>query len=168
MVLPDSDQLDSSASAWAISASESKVAMSEDRSSWAGRNEGERREVVAAAIVAGGRLLLARRTRPPEFAGLWELPGGKVEPGETPAAALVREIDEELGVRVAAGERIGGDVPLPGSYVLRAYRASLVSGIPVAREHDAVRWVTADELARIELVPNDRLWLPELLTLLRG
>ena len=56
-------------------------------------------QVVGAAIVRDGRVLAARRTTPPEPAGRWELPGGKVEPGETAAAALVREIGEELGCR---------------------------------------------------------------------
>ena len=57
--------------------------------------------VVGAAIVRDGRVLAARRTAPPEAAGRWELPGGKVESGETPDAALVREVAEELGCTVA-------------------------------------------------------------------
>ncbi len=52
--------------------------------------------VVAAALIADGALLVAQRRRPPELAGLWELPGGKVAPGETEPAALVRELAEEL------------------------------------------------------------------------
>jgi 8-oxo-dGTP diphosphatase len=59
--------------------------------------------VVGAAIVRDGRVLAARRTHPAETAGRWEFPGGKVEPGETPQAALAREITEELGARVAVG-----------------------------------------------------------------
>lgn len=120
-------------------------------------------EVVAAAIVKDGRLLLAQRTRPAELAGMWELPGGKVEQGETPAAALVRELHEELGVEATAGERIGVDVPLAAGLVLRAYRAELVHGTPAALDHAEVRWVDAGELHTIDLVPNDRIWLPELL-----
>ncbi len=120
-------------------------------------------EVVAAAIVKDGRLLLAQRTRPAELAGMWELPGGKVEQGETPAAALVRELHEELGVEATAGERIGVDVPLTDGLVLRAYRAELVHGTPAALDHAEVRWVDAGELHSIDLVPNDRIWLPELL-----
>ncbi len=119
-------------------------------------------EVVAAAIVKDGRLLLAQRTRPAELAGMWELPGGKVEPGETPAAALERELNEELGVEAAAGERIGVDVPLAGGLVLRAYLAELVHGTPTALDHAEVRWVDAGELHTNDLVPNDRIWLPDL------
>lgn len=123
-------------------------------------------EVVAAAIVDGSRLLLAQRTRPPEFAGMWELPGGKVEDGETPAEALVRELREELGIEVVAGERVGADVPLNDELVLRAYRVEIVHGTPEALEHSAIRWFDAADLPAADLVPNDQEWLPDLLRLL--
>ncbi|MEV0945664.1 (deoxy)nucleoside triphosphate pyrophosphohydrolase [Rhodococcus sp. NPDC049939] len=125
-------------------------------------------EVVAAAIIVDGRLLLAQRTRPPELAGLWELPGGKAEAGETARDALRRELREELGVEVTGGDRIGDDVPLPDGRVLRAYRVELVSGTPVALDHAEVRWVDARELRDIELVGNDRGWVPHLLRHLTG
>ncbi|WP_433611233.1 (deoxy)nucleoside triphosphate pyrophosphohydrolase [Prescottella agglutinans] len=124
------------------------------------------REVVAAAVIRDGRLLLAQRTRPVELAGLWELPGGKVEPDESPAEAVRRELREELGVEAIAGERIGADVPLRDGLVLRAYRAELVSGTPEALDHAALCWVDARELREIDLVDNDRGWLPELVALL--
>lgn len=124
------------------------------------------REVVAAALIRDGRLLLAQRTRPPELAGLWELPGGKVEPGELPGDAVRRELLEELGVEVAAGNRIGADVPLGDGLVLRAYRAELISGTPRALDHAALCWVDARGLHEIALVDNDRGWIPELVALL--
>jgi len=77
--------------------------------------------VVAAALIDDGRLLLAQRTRPPELAGRWELPGGKVEPGESEDVALARELREELGVECSIGAALSGDVELPGGMVLRAY-----------------------------------------------
>ena len=129
-------------------------------------NRDDRREVAAAAIVEDGRLLLAQRVSPPELAGRWELPGGKIEPGETPAEGLRRELREELGVETVVGARIGVDVPLPNGMVLRAYAVELRSGVPVALEHAAVRWVGATDLLGADLVPNDRAWLPELIGLL--
>ena len=122
--------------------------------------------VVAAALIDGGRLLLAQRTRPPELAGRWELPGGKVEPGESEDAALERELREELGVECVIGAALSGDVDLPGGLVLRTYRATLVSGTPAALEHSALRWVDAETLPSMDLVDADRLWLPELLDIL--
>ncbi|MGF0313132.1 (deoxy)nucleoside triphosphate pyrophosphohydrolase [Rhodococcus sp. 14-2483-1-1] len=122
--------------------------------------------VVAAALIENGRLLLAQRTRPPELAGRWELPGGKVEPGESEDAALARELREELGVECSIGAALNGDVDLPGGLVLRTYRAALVSGTPAALEHSALRWVDAETLPTMDLVDADRLWLPELLDIL--
>ncbi len=122
--------------------------------------------VVAGALVDGGRLLLAQRVRPPELAGLWELPGGKVEPGETAAAALRRELDEELGITVAVGARIDPPVPLPGGLTLIAHRVTLVAGRPRAREHRRLSWVDAGALVRAALVPADRAWIPALTAML--
>ncbi|QII05340.1 (deoxy)nucleoside triphosphate pyrophosphohydrolase [Rhodococcoides fascians A25f] len=122
--------------------------------------------VVAAALIENGRLLLAQRTRPPELAGRWELPGGKVEPGESEDAALARELREELGVECSIGAALNGDVDLSGGLVLRTYRAALVSGTPAALEHSALRWVDAETLPTMDLVDADRLWLPELLDIL--
>lgn len=124
------------------------------------------REVAAAVIVEQGKLLLARRTAPVELAGMWELPGGKVEAGETAPGALQRELREELGVRAVVGPRFGVDVALPGGRVLRAYQADIESGTPAALAHSAIRWVDAAELAELDLVPNDRIWLDDLRGLL--
>lgn len=124
-------------------------------------------EVVAGALFVDGKLLLAERAHPPELAGYWELPGGKVEPGEEPRAALARELREELGIDVRVGQRIGADVPLRPAMVLRAYRVDLVSGTPQALEHGGVRWVDAAELAQVRLVPADQIWVPDLEAALR-
>ena len=101
--------------------------------------------VVAAVIERDGLFLAARRTEPPELAGLWEFPGGKVEPGEGEAAALVRECREELGVEVEVGEKVGPDYLTPrGTMLVRTYRATLVTGEPAPIEsHDEVRWLAA-------------------------
>lgn len=114
------------------------------------------RVVVAAAIVASGRLLAARRTAPPDLAGLWELPGGKVEPGEGEREALVREIVEELGIEPQLSERVGGDWPLDHG-VLRVWLASLAPGAEprVHEPHDALRWLTWSELSDVPWLPAD-------------
>jgi 8-oxo-dGTP diphosphatase len=118
--------------------------------------------VVAGALIAGSALLVAQRGRPPELAGLWELPGGKVAPGESDAAGLARELHEELGVEVAVGGRLGGDVALNETTTLRAYRVTQTGGALHPNDHRALRWVTADELDRLPWVPADRTWLGEL------
>ncbi len=118
--------------------------------------------VVAGALIAGAALLVAQRDRPPELAGLWELPGGKVAPGESDAAGLARELHEELGVEVTVGDRLGGDVALNETMTLRAYRVTQTGGALRPNDHRALRWVTADELTSLPWVPADRAWLGEL------
>ncbi|MGN6605860.1 MAG: (deoxy)nucleoside triphosphate pyrophosphohydrolase [Jatrophihabitans sp.] len=111
--------------------------------------------VVAAAIVRDGRVLAARRSRPEAVAGGWEFPGGKVEPGETEAEALVREIDEELGVRVIVERRLAE--ASDASITLALHTAHLPSGEPVAgADHDELRWLGYDELESVEWLPIDR------------
>jgi 8-oxo-dGTP diphosphatase len=118
--------------------------------------------VVAGALVSEGRLLVAQRARPPELAGLWELPGGKVGNGETDAVALARELEEELGLEVAVGARLGHDVPLGATMTLRAYLVTRIGGSVEARDHRALCWVTVDELDGLAWVPADRGWVPAL------
>ena len=122
--------------------------------------------LVAGALVADGSLLVAQRQRPPELAGLWELPGGKVAPGETEADALTRELAEELGIAVVVGDRVGADVILGRGLVLRAFSVTQTGGTLHPHDHGALRWVGAGDLADLPWVPADRAWLPDLRDLL--
>ncbi|MDP9168793.1 MAG: (deoxy)nucleoside triphosphate pyrophosphohydrolase [Actinomycetota bacterium] len=122
--------------------------------------------VVAGALIDGARLLVAQRDRPPELAGLWELPGGKVTAGESETAALIRELDEELGVEVVVGTRLGPDVRLANELVLRAYLVTRIGGTVQPRDHRALRWVAAAELDALDWVPADRAWVPDLIAAL--
>ena len=127
-------------------------------------------QVVGAAIVrgdAGTREVLMAQRESGLLAGLWEFPGGKVEPGEDHEAALVRECAEELGVTVAPREFLG-EVPLdgavaggaPGASTLRVWAAGLVAGEPVAHEHRDLRWVRATGLETLDWIAADRPLLP--------
>ncbi|MDT5300651.1 MAG: 8-oxo-dGTP diphosphatase [Mycobacterium sp.] len=124
--------------------------------------------VVAGALISVGTLLVAQRARPPELAGLWELPGGKVAAGETDAAALARELEEELGIQVTVGARVGRDVALGETMTLRAYLVTRMGGSVQPRDHRALRWVTAEELDGLAWVPADRGWVPDLTAALRS
>ena len=115
------------------------------------------RIIVGAAIIRDGRVLACERCDPPEAAGRWEFPGGKVEPGESEVEALARECAEELGVRVRVGDRVGGDVPMAdGRFVLRVYAATLLHGDePQVLEHAAMRWLGVDQLREVPWLPAD-------------
>lgn len=121
--------------------------------------------VVAGAVIDGDKLLIAQRAKPAELAGQWELPGGKVADGESEAEALRRELNEELGITVTVGSRLGQDVVV-GNLVLRAYRARLVNGTPHPHEHQALRWVGAEELDTVGWVAADGGWIGALRTAL--
>lgn len=124
--------------------------------------------VVAGALISGSSLLVAQRARPPELAGLWELPGGKVAVGESDAAGLVRELHEEIGIEVTVGSRLGADVALDATTTLRAYRVTQTGGALRPNDHRALRWIGVDELETLPWVPADRAWLPELSLILQG
>ena len=124
--------------------------------------------VVGAAVVDDlerpTTLLAARRTEPPHLAGGWELPGGKVDPGEDPLAALHREVAEELGVTIEVGnELLGPDGdpgppgwPLPPGYRMRVWWVRVVDGVPAPIEsHDAVRVLGPGEWFDVAWLPAD-------------
>ena len=122
-------------------------------------------EVVAALIWEQGRFLICQR--PPHKARglLWEFVGGKVEPGETRAQALVRDCQEELAVTVTVGD-IFMEVThtYPDMTVhLTLFHASIAAGTPQMLEHHDMKWITAAEIPQYEFCPADRVILDRLM-----
>ncbi|HEY5971184.1 MAG TPA: Nudix family hydrolase [Pseudoxanthomonas sp.] len=115
--------------------------------------------VVAAVITdLRGRILLARRTEGRDLAGQWEFPGGKCEPGETPEQALVRELQEELGITVQVGPAL---INVPQQYPdkrlrLDVRRVVAWEGAPRGHEGQALAWVAPEKLIRYPMPPADR------------
>ena len=111
-------------------------------------------QVVAAVIRRGGKVLLASRPADKPPAG-WEFPGGKIEPGETAGEALVRELAEELDVRVVPGALLA--VVPAGKVVLNFVAAELPDGeVPRPREHQQCFWIEVTPEPPAELLPADR------------
>ena len=127
--------------------------------------------VAACALIdVDGRVLIAKRPSGKALAGLWEFPGGKVEPGETPEACLIRELDEELGIKIThaclapfvfashAYEDMHLLMPL---YLCRRWE-----GFVTAREHEALAWVKPGKLGDYPMPPADAplvAWLRDLI-----
>lgn len=106
-------------------------------------------------------LLVARRTAPPQFAGMWEFPGGKVDPGELPEDALHRELREELGIEILLGPELAAEAPagwpLNANAAMRVWFAELAAGTPQALEdHDELRWVALSQPEEVLGLP----WIP--------
>ena len=112
--------------------------------------------VVSAVIKENDRIFATRRGSGP-FRGLWEFPGGKIEPGETPKEALLREIREELDTEISVGEvaaRVEYDYP-EFHLSMECFFAEVVSGDLVLKEHEAARWLSGEELFKVEWLPAD-------------
>ncbi len=127
--------------------------------------------VAAVALIdPDGRVLIAQRPEGRAMAGLWEFPGGKIEPGESPEAALIRELDEELGIDTWAS------CLAPLSFASHAYEDFHLlmplfvcrrwQGVPRPREHQALRWVKAADLTRFPMPAADLPLIPVLRDLL--
>lgn len=116
----------------------------------------DKTRVLAAVVERDGRLLLARRPAGKRHAGLWEFPGGKFLPGETPLDAARRELSEELGVEAAAAGALLWIAPDPGSPFIIEFHKVEIRGEPAALEHEALAWVLPEELPLYPLAPSDR------------
>jgi len=118
--------------------------------------------VVAVALTDGdGRFLLQRRPAGKQHGNLWEFPGGKVEPGETPRVALVREVNEELGIMLdmsairPAAFADGAAATHEGGIVILLYSCRRWQGKPVATDGATIGWFAPDDAARLAMPPLD-------------
>lgn len=121
-------------------------------------------EVVAALIWQGKQFMICQRPAHKARGLLWEFVGGKVEPGETPEQALVRECQEELGITVSVGEVF---MQVTHTYPdltvhLTLFHASIVRGQPQRLEHNDIRWITADQIEQYDFCPADEVILERL------
>jgi 8-oxo-dGTP diphosphatase len=123
--------------------------------------------VVAVALIdADGRILLARRPEGKKMAGMWEFPGGKIDAGETPEAALVRELLEELGIRVLESDLapfVFASHPYENFHLLMpVFLCRRWQGKPTPREGQALAWVEPGRLVEYPMPPADRPLIPML------
>jgi len=115
-------------------------------------------DVVGAVIInEKNEVLCALRSKEMSMPGMWEFPGGKIEPGETPQASLIREIEEELGCTIEVGELVADATHEYPAVIVRliTYIARIVSGEPVAKEHEKLVWLPINELPTLEWAPAD-------------
>ena len=117
----------------------------------------KRINVVGAVIVDGGKVLAAQRSSSSSLPNLWEFPGGKIEADETPQAALVREIAEELDCEISVHDAITTTVHEYefAQVTLTTYWCRLISGVPTPSEHAALAWLAPSEFERVEWAPAD-------------
>lgn len=123
---------------------------------------------VVAAIILKDRKVFATQRGYGEFKDGWEFPGGKIEAGETPQEALVREIREELDTEVAVGELLDTvEWDYPAFHLsMDCFVCSIVSGDLHLREHEAARWLSKDQLYDVEWLPADVRLIPQIESLL--
>jgi 8-oxo-dGTP diphosphatase len=114
-------------------------------------------DVVGAVIVRDGLILCAQRGPHESLGGMWEFPGGKIEPGETACEALAREIDEELRCEIAVGNFITTTTHHYdfGTVALTTFWCELVAGEPILTEHASVQWLPAEHLPELVWAPAD-------------
>lgn len=112
---------------------------------------------VVAAVIRDGDKIFATQRGYGEYKDGWEFPGGKIEEGETPEEALVREIREELDTEIEVGEELAGiEYDYPTFHLsMRCYWCSVISGDLVLKEHEAAKWLTKDDIDSVNWLPAD-------------
>lgn len=114
-------------------------------------------DVTAAIIEKDGRFLAAQRLASSHLGGLWEFPGGKIEPPESPGQCLQRELEEEFGIQVEIGTHLATSIYDYGTKVVRlmGFHVHHLGGDFVLHAHAAIRWLTAEELDSVQWAPAD-------------
>jgi 8-oxo-dGTP diphosphatase len=112
---------------------------------------------VVAAIIKNNNKVFATQRGYGEFQGEWEFPGGKIEPGETPIQALVREIEEELDTHIQVGELIKTvEYDYPNFHLkMHCYWCEVISGNLVLKEHEAAKWLGKEDIDTVAWLPAD-------------
>ena len=112
---------------------------------------------VVAAIIRDGDKVFATQRGYGDYKDGWEFPGGKIEPGETPQQALVREIKEELDTDIAVGDCLTTvEYDYPAFHLsMQCFWCKIVDGKPVLKEHEAARWLDADHIDSVDWLPAD-------------
>ena len=126
--------------------------------------------VVAAAIVVEDRLLIAQRAENMSSALLWEVPGGKVEAGESDQEALIRELKEELDIEVEVDHFVGMSCVVVGikEIEMYVYSCNIQKGEPHANEHKQFMWATESDLLSVSWAPADIPLIPQLVQCTKG
>lgn len=122
-------------------------------------------KVTAAIFVIDGMLLIAKRKTTARLPNLWEFPGGKVEPGETLEACLIRELKEEFDIDITVGEYIGSNIHTYdfGTIELMVYRTFWEKGDFRLIDHEEIRWVFPHELEQFDFAPADTAFVEQLI-----
>ena len=120
--------------------------------------------VAAAVMVNDGMMLIAKRKPTARLPNLWELPGGKIKPNETPEECLKRELKEEFDIDVMVGEHLGSNIYTYdfGTIELMAYRSIWQDGDLILKDHEEIRWVFTHELDQFDFAPADTIFVEKL------
>ena len=115
-------------------------------------------KVVAAILEKENKILIAKKREGKPLAGLWEFPGGKIEEGETPEESLIRELMEEMNIKVRVNEYVGESIYDYGDgkvISLKGFTAEIIEGDIKLTDHDEYKWVTLEEVCNYRIAPAD-------------
>lgn len=125
------------------------------------------KKVSAGITLKGGQVLIAKRLKTDSFGGLWEFPGGKIEEGETPEKCLIREFDEEFGMKIKVGPFFCASIDdiTPNSTVeIHSYFVKPTSKLRKMTAHEEWRWISIEDLPKFKFPPADTAILNKLMT----